>query len=132
MELRNLAVPGDRNDGLITSNVYRCHELSKRLGTEMVEEQCARATAGGSVRWLAREVRVANSALARMLRKQGVEISKRKVSDDEAAAMAAEYDAGATMAELEKKFALSHGAVLRSLHRSGDDTRAKAPRRSRG
>lgn len=72
---------------------------------------------------------MANSALTRMLREQGVEISKRKVSDDEAAAMAAEYEAGATMAELEKKYELSHGAVLRSLHRSGVETRAKAPRR---
>jgi Mor family transcriptional regulator len=64
-----------------------------------------------------------------MLRGEGVEISRRKVNDDEAAAMAAEYEAGATMAELEKKYELSHGAVLRSLHRSGVATRAKAPRR---
>lgn len=129
VELRNLAVPGDRNDGLSAPNIYRCHELSKRLGTARVDELCGRARAGESVRSLAREVGVANSALTRMLREQGVEISKRKVSDDEAAAMAAEYEAGATMAELEKKYELSHGAVLRSLHRSGVETRAKAPRR---
>lgn len=65
-----------------------------------------------------------------MLREQGVEISRRKVSDDEAAAMAHEYEAGSTMAELEKKYRLSHGAVLRSLHRSEVSTRAKAPRKS--
>ena len=52
-----------------------------------------------------------------MLRERGVEISKRKVTDDEAAAMAREYEAGSTMAELEKKYELSHGAVLRALHR---------------
>ena len=65
-----------------------------------------------------------------MLREQGVEISKRKVGDDEAASMAQEYEAGATMAELERRYGLSHGAVLRSLHRSGVTMRAKAPRKS--
>ena len=64
-----------------------------------------------------------------MLREQGVEISKRRVGEDEANAMAREYQAGATMAELEKEHGLSHGAVLRSLHRSGAEMRAKAPRK---
>lgn len=109
--------------------MHRSHELSKRLGNVKVEELVRRARAGESVRSLARELDVANSALTRMLREQGVEISKRRVSDDEAAAMAAEYEAGATMVELEKTYGLSHGAVLRSLHRSGVATRAKAPRR---
>ncbi len=54
-----------------------------------------------------------------MLREEGVAISKRKVSNDEAAAMAGEYEAGATMAGLEKKYGQSHGAILRALHRCG-------------
>jgi len=128
-ELRNLAVPGDRVGGLSAPKVYRSHELSKRLGSVKVEELVRRARAGESVRSLARELDVANSALTRMLREQGVEISKRKVSDEESAAMAAEYESGATMVELEKKYGLSHGAVLRSLHRSTISMRASAPRR---
>jgi hypothetical protein len=63
-----------------------------------------------------------------MFRDQGVEVSRRKVTADEAEAMAREYEAGATMAELEKKCQLSHGAVLRSLHRSAVDMRPSAPR----
>jgi DNA-directed RNA polymerase specialized sigma24 family protein len=39
------------------------------------------------------------------------------------------YEAGMTIAELEEKHGLSHGAVLRALHRSGVEMRAKAPRR---
>lgn len=132
VELRNLAVPGNRDEGLSTPNVYRRHELSKRLGAEKVDELCARARAGESVRSLAREIGVANSALTRMLREQGVEISKRQMTDDEAASLAAEYKHGATMAELEKMHSLSHGAVLRSLHRSGVEMRAKAPRKREG
>lgn len=109
--------------------MYRDHELSKRLGGAKVDELVRRARAGESVRSLARELDVANSALTRMLRAQGVEISKRKVSEEEAAAMAREYEAGATMAELEKKYGLSHGAVLRAVHRCGAKMRASAPRR---
>lgn len=128
-ELRKLAVPGDRDEGLSTPASYRPHELSRRLGAIKVEELVQRALAGESVRSLARELGVANSALTRMLREQGVAISKRKVSDDEAAKLAREYAAGATMAQMEKEYGLSHGAVLRSLHQSGVAMRAKAPRR---
>jgi hypothetical protein len=132
VELQKLAVPGDRSGGLNEPKVYRSHELSKRLGGAKVEELVRRAQAGESGRSLARELGVANSALTRMLREQGVEISKRKVSDEESTAMAAEYESGATMVELEKKYGLSHGAVLRSLHRSAVSMRASAPRRRQG
>ena len=108
--------------------MYRCHELSKRVGAAKVDELCARARAGESVRSLAREVGVANSALNRMLRPQSVEISKRKVSVEEAAGMAKEYEAGATVREIETTHDLSHGAVLRSLHRCGVEMQARTPR----
>jgi len=44
--------------------------------------------------------------------------------------MAKEYAAGATMREIEATHGLSHGAVLRSLHRGGVETRAQVPRTS--
>lgn len=72
---------------------------------------------------------MASSALTRMLKAQGVELTKRKVSDTEVATLAKEYEAGATIRELEDRHELSHGAVLRSLHRVGVEMRAKAPRK---
>jgi len=72
---------------------------------------------------------VANSALTRMLKAEGVALIKRKVSDAEAASLAKEHKAGATIRELEARHGLSHGAVLRALHRAGVEMRAKAPRR---
>jgi hypothetical protein len=123
---------GDRGEGSSKLTAYQPHELSRRLGATKVDELYRRAQAGESIRSLARELGVANSALTRMLREQGVAVSKRKVSDDEAAAMAGEYGDGATIAGLEKKYGLSHGAVLRSLHRSGVAMRASAPRRKQG
>lgn len=107
---------------------YRPQELSKRLGAEKVKELVRRVNSGESVRSLAQELGVANSALTRMLRAQGASVAKRKVSDAAARQMAKEYEAGATMREIEAKHGLSHGAVLRSLHRSGITMRAQAPR----
>ena len=128
-ELRNLAVPGDRGEGLSETISYRAHELSKRLGTEKLGEIVRRANAGESARSLSRELGVANSALTRMLREEGVVIRKRRVSPEEERVLAAAYEAGNTIAELEKQFKLSHGAVLRALHRAGVEMRAKSPRK---
>ncbi len=67
--------------------------------------------------------------MSKLLRDYGVPTTKRIVTDDETAALTRGYEAGATMRELEAKHGLSHGAVFRALHRSGVETRAKAPRR---
>ncbi|ODT11075.1 MAG: hypothetical protein ABS61_05695 [Microbacterium sp. SCN 70-18] len=96
---------------------------------EKVNEVVSRAKAGESARSLAEELDVAASALVRMLREQGVPMQRRKVSEEEEHALARAYEAGSTIAELEKQFKLSHGAVLRALHRAGVEMRAKAPRK---
>ena len=127
-ELRKLAEVGDRDDGLSAPVSYRAHELSKRLGGDMVDALVSRAQAGESVQSLAREVGVAHSALTRMLRTRGVSIRRRKVSEKDERALAKAYEAGQTIAELENSFKMSHGAVLRALHRAGANMRAKAPR----
>lgn len=95
-----------------------------------MSEVVRRANAGESARLLAQELGVANSALTRMLREQGVTIRKSKVSAEDERALASAYEAGNTVAELEKSFRLSHGAVLRALPRSGVTMRAKGPRGS--
>ncbi|WP_092918258.1 helix-turn-helix domain-containing protein [Agrococcus baldri] len=65
----------------------------------------------------------------RLLREHDVVVTKQKVTETEARRLAENYEAGATMRELERKFGLSHGAVMRALHRSGVEMRAKAPRK---
>lgn len=126
--LRKLAVPGGRANGLNKIVQYRPQELSKRLGQELVADLVRRAEAGESIRSLALELCVSNSALTRMLRDQGVTIRKAKVSDGDTKKLAREYATGATMRELEARHGLSHGVVLRALHRAGVEMRAKAPR----
>ncbi|MGS0560532.1 helix-turn-helix domain-containing protein [Microbacterium aurugineum] len=111
---------------------YRAQALSLRLSPETVAEIVRRYEEGESARSLAKTHGVAASALIRLLRENNVVVRKRKVTDAEARQMAKEYGAGATMRELEARFELSHGAVLRSLHRSGVVTRASAPRRKQG
>jgi len=104
------------------------HALARRFSGEDIAKMVERFKAGESARSLACEHGVAASAVVRLLREQGLEVSKRRVSKEDAMAMAAEYEAGATMAELEAKYNLSHGAVYRALHRTGVETRASAPR----
>ena len=128
-ELRKLGVCGDRVEGSNAATPYKQHELSQRLGAVKVRELVERAQAGESARSLARELGVASSALTRMLRAQGVEVSRRKLSDSETARLRAAYDRGATIAELEKSHGLSHGAVIRALHRAGTEMRPRAPRK---
>ncbi|TQO21454.1 hypothetical protein FB385_0256 [Paramicrobacterium agarici] len=128
--MRKLAVVRSRPDGVNKQVSYRPQELSKRLGAEKVAELVHRVETGESVRSLAEELGVASSALTRILRTQGASIAKRKVSDATARQMAKEYEAGATMREIEAKFGLSHGVVYRALHRVGIEARAQAPRTS--
>ena len=94
-----------------------------------MSEVVRRANTGESARSLALELGVANSALTRMLREEGVTIRKSRVSAEDEQVLARAYEAGNTIAELEKQFKLSHGAVIRALHRAGVQMRAKAPRR---
>ena len=127
--LRKLAIMRQRPDGLNKPVSPRRQELSRRLGREKVAELVQRFEAGESALSLAKEVDASNSALIRVLRAQGATIPERHVTDEESAATANDYRAGATLREIEAKHGFSHGAVLRSLHRSGVEMRAKeAPR----
>lgn len=81
----------------------------------------SRAEAGESARALAREYQVTASAMVRLLREQGVNVEKRKVSEALARQLIAEYASSATMRELEARHRLSHGAVFRAIHRSKDE-----------
>lgn len=108
---------------------YRAQALSLRLSPETVAEIVRRYGEGESARSLAETHGVSASALIRLLRENNVVVKKRKVTDAEARRMANDYEAGSTMRELESKYGLSHGAVLRALHRVGAEMRARAPRR---
>jgi hypothetical protein len=111
---------------------FRIYRLSARLSAGQIEGIVQRYEAGESARTLAAESGVAPSALIRLLRERNVVVRMQVVTPDQEVAMAQEYEGGMTVAELREKHRLSHGAVLRSLHRSGVEMRAKAPRRKLG
>ena len=108
---------------------YQVHRLSSRLSVEQVGEIIRRYEAGESARSLASKLDVAPSALIRLLRERNVVVRRQVVTEEIEQAMAQGYEAGMTMAELEDKHGISHGAVLRALHRAGVEMRAKAPRK---
>lgn len=107
---------------------FRVHNIAERLGQEVVNEILRRYGAGESATALAKDHDVAPSALLRLLRENNVVVRRKTISSDIKRLLSTEYEAGATIAELEAKHALSHGSVLRALHSAGVSMRAKAPR----
>lgn len=110
-------------------SVFKHHRLEARLGLDGVAAVVSRYEAGESANTIAKDLDVAPSALVRLLRNQNVVVRKQVVTSDQSQQLAREYEAGATMAELEQKHQLSHGAVFRALRRAGVETRPSAPRR---
>ncbi len=80
----------------------------------------ARYSSGESATALAKEYSVAPSALLRLMRERSVVVRTNRVSPELVATLVAEHQAGTSMAKLEAKFRLSHGAVFRALHRHRD------------
>jgi Mor family transcriptional regulator len=111
---------------------HQVHRLSGRLEQNQIEEIVRRYEAGESARSLASEFEIAPSALLRLLRERNVVVRRQVVTSDQEQLMARDYEAGMTVVELKEKHGLSHGAVLRALHRVGVEMRAKAPRRKSG
>ncbi|MHA3723015.1 hypothetical protein ACXR2T_03970 [Leucobacter sp. HY1910] len=107
---------------------FQAHDIASRLGKEKVSGILQRYNAGESARALALEYEVATSALTRLLRENSVVVRRKVVTPEIKAILAREYEAGATVAELEDQHQLSHGSVLRALHGAGVEMRAKAPR----
>ncbi|WP_156156741.1 helix-turn-helix domain-containing protein [Microbacterium azadirachtae] len=128
-ELRDLAQAGNRDIEPIVRTIYRPHPLPERLGPRKVADIVRRYQEGESARSLAEKYKVAPSAVTRLLRENNVVVKKRTVTEAEARRIAKEYEAGATMRDIEKNHGLSHGAVSRTLHRVGVEMRASAPRR---
>ncbi|GAA4366370.1 helix-turn-helix domain-containing protein [Agromyces bauzanensis] len=128
-QLRELAsgVPAEAEPPKGSS--YQPHALSKRLGPQKVEQIVQAYQAGESARSIATKHGVAVSAVVNLLRKNQVVVTKRRVTDAESLRMADDYIAGLTIRELEKKYDLSHGAVMRAMQRLGIEMRAKAPRK---
>lgn len=103
---------GDRDDGPNARTVYRPHPLPQRLGPKKVADIIRRYQEGESARSLAARHKVAPSAITRLLRENNVVVKNRKVTDAEARRMADEYEAGATMRDLEKRHGLSGSSHL--------------------
>ncbi len=127
--LRKLAVPQTPSEPLPEPSEFKIHRLSTRLGSEQVDHVVSRYGKGESARSLAAEYGVAPSALIRLLRERNIVVRQQVVTADMEEAFALGYESGMTVAELKDRHELSHGAVLRALHRAGVKMRAKAPRK---
>lgn len=108
---------------------FRIHGLEARLGPEAVAKVMSRYESGESATAIAKDLDVAPSALLRLLVRKRVVVRKHGLTPEQDVILAKEYQAGATMAELQKKHQLSHGAVSRALRREGVAMRPTGRRR---
>lgn len=123
--LRDLATPeeGDQRADLV-ARPRVIHRLADRLGTGTRAEIVRRYQDGTSANTLAKEHGIAPSALLNLLRAEHVVVRTNRVSNAEAEQLKYEYENGATVALLCERHTLSHGAVLRALHRAGATMRS--------
>lgn len=128
-QLRNLATTKVSREAGSEPPLFKVHRLTARLQTHEISVIIRRYESGDSATSLAKEFEIAPSALLRLLREQNVVVRRQLVTAELEASMALDYEAGMTMAELEEKHGLSHGAVMRALHRSGVEMRARVPRK---
>jgi len=126
--LRKLAETQGSQEPSSEPTEFTVHRLSARLSPETIDDIVHRYGAGQSARSLAQEFDIAPSALLRLLRERNVVVRQQVVTSELEQTMARDYEAGMTVAELKDKHGISHGAVLRALHRAGVKMRAKAPR----
>lgn len=121
--IRELAAIVGDPEPLTEPSVFKHHRLETRLGRDGVAMIVSRYEEGESATAIANDLSVAPSALLRLLVSKQVVIRKHGLTPEQDAMLAKEYEAGSTMAELEKKHQLSHGAVIRALRRAGVTTR---------
>jgi len=117
--LRQLARAESSREAEASAPAFRVHALSRRLSSAAIDEVLRRYQAGESATALAKELGVAPPALLNLMRERQVVVRQHGISKELAAVLAAEYEAGATVAELEAKHRLSHGAVMRALKSVG-------------
>lgn len=103
--------------------------LLERIDPDQRAEIIRRYREGASASSLARELRVAPSALLKLLRADGVPVRTKSISNEQAERMKEEYETGATVQALMDRHGLSHGAVVRALHRTGTAMRPTGRRR---
>jgi hypothetical protein len=108
--LRKLAEPRGSREAPSEPTEFQIHRPSTRLSAEQIDDVVQRYEARESARTLAAESGVAPSALLRLLRERNVVVRRQVVTPDQEETMARDYEAGMTMAELEEKRGLSHGA----------------------
>lgn len=98
---------------------FRVQRLSARLSSKQIASAVRRYEEGDSPTTIAKSLDVAPSALTRLLRGRAIVVRKGAASTEQGKQMALEYESGATMTDLEKKYGLPYGVVYRALHRAG-------------
>lgn len=92
------------------------HAVARRLGLSACAEILRRYKAGETAQALAEEYGVARNAVLKLLRSGSVVVRRRSPTDGEKRRFVADYEKGATIAEIAKHTGFSFGSVQKALH----------------
>lgn len=104
--------------------------LRRRLSPEMRQEIVARYLSGENSLPLSRAYGVSKTGLLDLLRREGVELRRRPITESDARWAARLYESGMSISEVVEQIGYSFSTVRRALHRSGVAMRPKGVRRS--
>lgn len=89
----------------------------------------SRYDAGHSTPALARDYRIAKSALLQLLRNEGVPMRKQAITSANAKQAARLYEDGMSITEIVEQIGYSYGTIRKSLHKSAVAMRPKGIKR---
>lgn len=101
----------------------RPHQLRHRLLRESLDELTAAYGAGASTRELADRYGVGKTAIARLLREQGMKLRNQGLSPCQVTEATAHYEAGNSVAQVAAAMSLSVSSVYDALKRAGVEMR---------
>jgi transposase-like protein len=106
------------------------HALKRRLSPEMREEIVARYLSGENSLPLSRAFGVSKTGLLDLLRREGVELRRRPITESDARRAARLYESGMSISEVVDQIGYSFSTVRRALHQRGVVIRPKGIKRS--
>lgn len=104
---------------------HRPHAVSRRIGADATAEIIHRYSQGETAKALAEEFGIARNSVLNLLRENNVVVRRQPPTLEQQAQLAAEYEAGATIADLVTRHGHSYGAVRRVLKEAGVQMRPR-------
>ena len=127
---RSWADQAGNHPGLAIPEAPRPHAVGRRLGPESCADIMRRYAAGESAKALAEDYDVARNAVMNLLRNNGVVVRRQPLPNDLRPLAAADYERGATIAQIASRYGISYGHASTVLTEAGVTKRPRGGNRA--